>query len=133
MRKSSTKAEADTARRTRVLAALGAFFVIASFGLMLRESLMTGKRVAQLSIAIDEILPSTHGHFVSLVIENRGNATAAAVVVQGTLTRTGKAVETSQLTVDYVAAGSRRDIALFFTNDPRLGDLAVRPLGYVEP
>ena len=133
MKRSSNKAEADTARQTRVLAALGLIFVIASFGLMLREALTAGKRVAQLSIAVDEILPSAHGYLVSLVIENRGNATAAAVVVRGTLRRDGKDVETSELTVDYVPAGSRRDIALFFTNNPRQGNLGVRPLGYVEP
>ena len=39
----------------------------------------------------------------------------------------------SEVTVDYVEAGSRLDITLFFGNDPRQGDLAVRPLGYVEP
>ena len=133
MRKSSKKGEADGTRQTHVLAALGVIFVLASFGLMLRETFTAGKRVAQLSIAVDEIQPSTHGYLVSLVIENRGTATAADVVVRGTLRRDGKDVETSELTVDYVSAGSRRDIALFFTNDPRQGDLAVRPLGYVEP
>lgn len=133
MRKSSNKAGADTTRRTRLLAALGLIFVIASLGLMLRETLTAGKRVAQLSIVVDEILPSEHGYLVSLVIENRGSSTAKAVVVQGTLRRHGKDVETSELTIDYVAAGSRRDIALFFANDPRQGDLRVRPLGYVEP
>jgi hypothetical protein len=57
-------------------------------------------------ITVDEILPSTHGYLVSVVIENRGKA---------------------------VAAGSRRDAALFFVSDPRRGELTVRPTGYIEP
>ena len=133
MSKSSNKPKANSATQTRVLAALGLLFILASFGLMLRETFTAGERIAQLSITVDEIQPSAHGYLVSLVIENRGNATAKTVVVQGTLKRDGKEVETSELTVDYVAAGSRRDIALFFAHDPRQGELAVRPLGYVEP
>ena len=108
-------------------------FVVASFALMLREAITSGKPAAELLISVDEVLPSTHGYLASVVIENRGNATAAALVVQGTLTRNGKEVETSELTVDYVPAGSRRDVALFFTNDPREGALAVRARGYIEP
>ena len=133
MSKPSNKAKADSTKQTRVLAALGLIFVLGSFGLMVRETVIAGKRVAQLSIAVGEIAPSTHGYRVNLVIENRGNATAAALVVEGTLRRNGKVVETSEATLDYVSAGSRRDVVLFFTNDPRQGDLVVRPLGYVEP
>jgi uncharacterized protein (TIGR02588 family) len=47
--------------------------------------------------------------------------------------RGGTNVETSLVTVDYVAAGSRRDAALFFSNDPRQGELTVRAKRYVEP
>ena len=47
--------------------------------------------------------------------------------------RGGTNVETSLVTVDYVAAGSERDAALFFSNDPRQGELTVRAKGYIEP
>jgi uncharacterized protein (TIGR02588 family) len=42
-------------------------------------------------------------------------------------------VETSVVTVDYAAAGSERDAALLFSNDPRQGELIVRAKGYIEP
>jgi uncharacterized protein (TIGR02588 family) len=116
-----------------VLAALGLAFVLGSFALMLREAFTGGKPVAELTITVDEILRSNHGYLVSLVIENKGAATAAALVVEGVLSKGGQEVETSVLTVDYVPAGSRRDAALFFAADPGQGDLAVRPKGYVEP
>ncbi len=64
---------------------------------------------------------------------NSGNATAASLVVEGVLTRGGVAIESSVITVDYVAAGSERGAALFFSNDPRQGQLSVRAKGYIEP
>ncbi len=108
-------------------------FVLVAFGILLRESFVGGRPVADIAIRVDQILPSAHGYLVSLKIENSGNATAAALGVEGVLTRHGKDVETSLVTVDYVAAGSERDAALFFSNDPRQGELAVRAKGYIEP
>jgi uncharacterized protein (TIGR02588 family) len=127
------KAGAHTSRQTRWLAALGMLFVVGSFAMLLRESFVAGRPVAEISIRVDEILPSAHGYLVSLKIENSGNATAAALGVEGVLIRGGTNVETSLVTVDYIAAGSARDAALFFSNDPRQGELTVRAKGYIEP
>src|SRR5918994_1299578 len=105
MAKSAKKADKNSAIQTRILAALGLVFVLGSFSLMLYEAVTGGTSVADLTITIDEVLPSSHGHLVSLVIVNRGAATAAALVVEGVLRKDGKDVETSLLTVDYVPAG----------------------------
>ena len=129
-----TKKEgAQTSRQTQWLAALGVLFVLGSFALLLRESFVGGQPTAEISIRVDEIRPSTHGYLVSLKINNAGKATAASLGVEGVLTRGGADVETSLVTVDYVAAGSERDAALFFSKDPRQGELTVRAKGYIEP
>lgn len=127
------KAAPHASRQTQWLAALGMLFVLGSFTILLRESFVGGRPVAQISIRVDEILSSAPGYLVSLKINNSGNATAAALGVEGVLTRGGTNVETSLVTVDYVAAGSQRDAALFFSNDPRDGELIVRAKGYIEP
>jgi uncharacterized protein (TIGR02588 family) len=130
-----TKAQ-RTARsdaQTRWLAALGVIFVLGSFAMLIRESFSEKQPVADIAVRVDEILPSAHGFLVSLRIANAGEATAASLVVEGVLTRSGTTTETSMVTVDYVAAGSERDAALLFSNDPRQGDLVVRPKGYIEP
>ena len=127
------KAAAHGSKQTRWLAALGMLFVLGSFTMLLRESFVGGPPVAEISIRVDEISPSAHGYLVSLKIGNSGKATAAALGVEGVLIRGGTNVETSLVTVDYVAAGSERDAALFFSNDPRQGELTVRAKGYVEP
>jgi uncharacterized protein (TIGR02588 family) len=127
------KTKAHTSTQTRWLAAVGMLFVLGSFTMLVRESFIAGPPAAELSIQVDEIRPSADGYLVSLKIRNSGNATAAALNVEGVLNRGATNVETSLVTVDYVAAGSERDAALFFSNDPREGKLTVRAKGYIEP
>jgi uncharacterized protein (TIGR02588 family) len=127
------KAAAHGSRQTYWLAAVGLLFVLGSFAMLLRESFTGGRPVAEISVRVDDIVPSAQGFLVSLKIENSGHGTAAALNVEGVLMRGGTNVETSLVTVDYVAAGSERDAALFFTNDPRQGELTVRAKGYIEP
>jgi uncharacterized protein (TIGR02588 family) len=127
------RADASSARQTQILAVLGLAFVLGSFALLLYHGLTGGTPVPDITVRVDEITTSSHAYRVSLVLENRGGATAAGLVVEGVLVKDGRELETSVLTVDYVPAGSRRDAALFFTNDPRQGNLTVRPKGYIEP
>jgi uncharacterized protein (TIGR02588 family) len=129
----TTKKRGAPSTQTRWLAALGMLFVMGSFAMLLRESFSAGRPVAEIVVRVDEIVPSAHGYLVSVKIDNTGDATAASLNIEGVLMRGGKHMETSLVTIDYVAAGSTRDAALFFTNDPRQGDLIVRPKGYIEP
>jgi uncharacterized protein (TIGR02588 family) len=131
--KTSAQRNARPSRQTYWLAALGTAFVLGSFAMLLRESLSDDPPVPQIAVRVDEILGSAHGYLVSLKIDNSGEGTAAALVIEGVLMRAGTYLETSLVTVDYVAAGSSRDAALFFSNDPRQGQLIVRPKGYIEP
>jgi uncharacterized protein (TIGR02588 family) len=133
MARTTGKKSKASSTQSRWLAALGMLFVVGSFAMLLRESFSGGRPVAEIVIHVDEIVQSAHGYLVSVKIDNAGDATAASLTVEGVLMRAGKNVETSLVTVDYVAAGSKRDAALFFTNDPRQGDLIVRPKGYIEP
>jgi uncharacterized protein (TIGR02588 family) len=124
---------ANSSKQTRWLAAIGLVFLLGSLTMLLRESFVAGRRVAEIGVRVDEILPTPHGYLVSLKIQNSGSGTAAALGVEGVLIRGGRNVETSLVTVDYVAAGSERDAALLFSNDPRQGELTVRAKGYIEP
>ena len=127
------KARLQTSRQTRWLAALGMLFVLGSFALLVRDTIVGDRPVANISVRVETILPSAQGYLVTLKIVNVGKATAAGLSIEGVLTRAGTRLETSQITVDYVAAGSERAAVLFFSNDPREGELTVRPKGYIEP
>jgi uncharacterized protein (TIGR02588 family) len=127
------QAKVHSSRQTRWLAALGVLFVLGSFAMLLRESFIGGQPTADINIQVNEIRLSAQGYLVSLNIRNSGKATAATLGVEGVLKRGATTVETSLVTVDYVAAGSERGAALFFSNDPRQGELTVRAKGYIEP
>jgi uncharacterized protein (TIGR02588 family) len=127
------KQSVHSSTQTRWLAALGLLFVLGSFAMLLRESFVDQPTDAEITIRVDEIRPTGQGHLVGLTIRNAGNATAASLSVEGVLKRGATDVETSLVTVDYVAAGSERGAALLFTNDPRQGELTVRAKGYIEP
>ena len=133
MARTTKKAGRSISSQTRWLAGLGLLFVVGMFAMLLRESFSVSRPVATIAVRVDEVLTAPHGYLVSLKIRNSGDATAAALVVEGVLMRNGTTVETSFVTVDYVAARSERDAALFFSNDPRQSKLLVRPKGYIEP
>ena len=119
--------------QTRWLAALGMLFVLGSFAMLVRESIVNQPTDAEITIEVREIRQSAQGYLVAVSIRNSGNATAAALAVEGVLKRNGTELETSLVTVDYVAAGSERGATLLFANDPRAGELTVRAKGYIEP
>ena len=119
--------------QTRWLAAVGLLFVLGSFTMLLRESFVGGERAAEIRVQVGEIRQAAQGYLVSVKIQNSGKGTAAALVVEGVLMRGEVRLETSHVTVDYVAAGSERNAALFFSNDPRQGEVIVRAKGYIEP
>ena len=77
------KAAAHGSTQTYWLAAAGLMFVLGSFAMLLRESVTGGRPVAEISIRVDEIVPSAQGFLVSLKIDNTGNGTAAALNVEG--------------------------------------------------
>jgi uncharacterized protein (TIGR02588 family) len=64
---------------------------------------------------------------------NLSPSTAAVVEVEGVLSRDGREVATSSMTLDYVPGHSERQGGLFFAQDPGAYDLELRALGYAEP
>ena len=76
-------------------------------------------------------LPS--GYLVEVVASNRSGGTGAAVQIEGVLKSGSAAVETSDVTFDYVPGHAERKGGLFFREDPRLHELELRALGYQTP
>ena len=76
-------------------------------------------------------LPS--GYLVEVVASNRSGGTGAAVQIEGVLKSGSAAVESSDVTFDYVPGHAERKGGLFFREDPRLHELELRALGYQTP
>ena len=79
------------------------------------------------------VRPLPSGFLVELVASNRSGGTGAAVRIEGRLESGGAAIETSDITFDYVPGHAERKGGLFFRQDPRLHKLELRALGYQTP
>lgn len=84
-------------------------------------------------VAVDSITSSGGTYLVHFTARNDGRTAAASVTVEGEL-RSGSGTPTrSEVTLEFVPASSSRSGGLYFRDDPRRGQLVLRPLGYADP
>jgi uncharacterized protein (TIGR02588 family) len=125
---------ADTPALEWIAAGLGLLLTLAMLGTIGWEMIAGGgDRPPAIEARIERIVPTGGGYVVEIALRNESPATAAAVQVQGELTKPDGEVATSGATLDYVPGESTRHAGLFFKEDPRLGRLEVRTLGYAQP
>jgi uncharacterized protein (TIGR02588 family) len=84
-------------------------------------------------VETEQIIEVSRGYVVLIRAMNRGARTAADVKIEAELTSAGKVEETAETTFGYVPSRSERRGGLFFSKDPRHGQLTVRPKGYEAP
>lgn len=87
----------------------------------------------QIETRVTSVTPSGDRYLVEITAYNRGEATAAGLNVEGTLTVRGLPPEKSSTTFDYVAGRSQRRGGLYFANNPAKGDLQVSAKGFQRP
>ncbi len=116
-----------------VLGAIGFVFVAASVGFMLYQAFVVNEFAPEILIETEAIEPSGNVYLVKIRVANRGGLVAAGLVVEGILKDGDEIVETSEITIDHVPAGSERKAGLFFTRDPEGLDLQLRAKGYQQP
>jgi uncharacterized protein (TIGR02588 family) len=68
---------------------------------------------------------------VPLIVRNEGGKAAVSIVVEGTATVAGRE-ESSELSVDLLAAGSEVELILGFSGRPE-GEIQVRVVGFETP
>jgi uncharacterized protein (TIGR02588 family) len=116
-----------------VTAAAGLLLVVSAVAILLAQGLGGGRRPPDVVVHADSVAPATRGFRVGFRVVNRGDLTAAAVIVRGTLALDGGVAETSEAQLDYVPGRSEREGGLFFEHDPRRGTLTLRAIGYANP
>ena len=115
------------------LAALSAALVLGVIGFLLYEGLAEPTTPPEVRVTVETVRPAGSGYLVTFKAENRGQRTAAGLGVEGTLKRGGTTVETRSTTLDYVPSEGARKGGLYFTEDPRDYELALRATGYDRP
>jgi len=86
-----------------------------------------------IAITVNSIKPISKGFLVKINVVNNGSEAVSLLQVEGQLTNSGGETEASTAELDYLASYSTGHAGLFFTTDPRQGDLQLRPLGFQPP
>jgi len=127
------KIEPDIPRIEWLVAFVGLSLVLGTAIFIAYAGYTRGSSPPDISIAVEAVVELRQGYVVKIRAENRGDTTAANVTVEGELKSASGIAETSEATFQYLPPKSERRGGLFFTNDPRRYELALKPKGYETP
>lgn len=116
-----------------IAAGLGLALTLAVIGYLVVGGLDERPGPPELSVAPSAVETVAGGFVVPLTVRNRGDATAAAVEVVGTLESDGRVVETRRVSLAYVPGEGEAKAGLIFTRDPGGYRLRIVAEGYEEP
>lgn len=116
-----------------IAAGVGLTLVVGVLGFLIYQAVMEPSPVPDVTVRVESILPLRGGYLVKIIITNHGGATAEGLIVEGELRQGGEQKELSHTEIDYAPAHAEKRGGLFFSQDPRQGELQVRALGYEEP
>jgi uncharacterized protein (TIGR02588 family) len=114
-------------------AGVGLALILAILGLVGSELFSADETPPRFVVRATGVQPVPGGFHVAIEVRNEGGSPASSIVVEGELTPPSGPTETAEATFDFVADHSARDGGLYFTADPRQGDLALRAKGYAAP
>jgi uncharacterized protein (TIGR02588 family) len=116
-----------------VAGAIGFALVAGAIGFLLWQALVSREAPPDVTVQVESIQPVSAGYLLSLRAINRGDGTAASLIIEGELQQDNQTVETSSTTIDFLPARSERRGGLFFSRDPRRFRLRLSPKGYQHP
>lgn len=115
-------------------AAIGFILVSATIGFLIYSAVTEENTPPKLTVKTDSVIKIENGYLVKFSLYNDGENNAAEIVVEGKITEGEKDAETSSVTIDYSPSHSRREGALLFTREPKIGEnFQIRALGYQKP
>jgi uncharacterized protein (TIGR02588 family) len=112
---------------------IGFLLVLGVFGVIGWQAFGDATSPPEISVETTGVAAATGGYRVTFKARNDGGAAAAQVRIEGTLSGGSRSAETSSVVLDYIPGHSAREGGLFFSQDPRAGDLAVRASGFANP
>ncbi|MEJ7624698.1 MAG: hypothetical protein WKF34_11960 [Pyrinomonadaceae bacterium] len=116
-----------------MLAALGAILILGAIGVTLYRAATREDTPASFEIQIESTERSRDSYAVTFKIQNIGSHTAAAVSIEGTLTKGEEEEESSAATITYIPPNSERQATVFFSKDPKDFETKLRVTGYERP
>lgn len=117
----------------RVIAGIGLLLVLGSLGFLMLQGIWGDKSPPDVVLELVRVGDNGNDYLVQFKARNEGGQTAAEVRVTATLVRSGQVVEATEVTLDYVPAGSEQQGGFYFSSDPREGQLELKASGYLIP
>ncbi|MCD7111133.1 TIGR02588 family protein [Rhizobium sp. DKSPLA3] len=113
---------------------LSTALVVTMTGMIVYHGVTAEDAAPDLSVTVTAQRQTMQGFALSFVVSNAGKKTAAGVPVTGRLLDgEGQAVETREVTIDYVPAQSQVEGTLLFSGNPRGYRVDLRASGYSDP
>ena len=116
-----------------VAAAVGFALTSATLIFLLYRGLTDGPALPDIVVEAEQVIELSRGYVVQIRAVNRGSRTAADVKIEGELKSGDTVQETAETTFTYVPSRSERRGGLFFSKDPRQGQLTLQPKGFETP
>lgn len=127
------KRTAGTSTLEWIIALISSLVVTATIAFLIYEAIVEEDTPPLIEIRTESVTPYEKGYIVELMVHNSGHATAAQLIIEGTLLDGDSTIQTSTATLDYLPAHSLRRAALIFAHDPNRYRLQVRPSGFTYP
>lgn len=130
---SQKKKAADIPLVEWIIGSVGLLIVALVVGVLIYEAVAGDKSPPDVKLTVQAIAPLRNGYLVKVRAENEGGEPAARVAINVELVNQTQVVEAAETQFEYLPAHSTREAGVFFSHDPRQGELRLQALGYEEP
>lgn len=115
----------------KVIGGIGFVMLCIGFVYLIWSAVTEQKHPPRIDFNVKETIQLGEYFHVQIEVVNSGAQTVAGLHIEGALKGAYPEVSTGE--IDYIPPQSTREVGLYFTSDPRLGELVVRPIGYQKP
>lgn len=116
-----------------IIGAIGLVIVALAVGVLIYEAVAGDKSPPNVKLTVQSIEPMRHRFLVRVLAENEGGEPAARVAITAELRKESTVLETGETQFEFLPSHSSREAGVFFTQDPRQGEIHLRARGYEEP
>ncbi|WP_457089320.1 TIGR02588 family protein [Microvirga sp. P5_D2] len=116
-----------------IASGIGLLLVVCMLGFIGWQALDDPRSPPAITVEASDVSSVPGGYRVIFQARNAGGAAAAQVRIDGVVSTGNQGPETSSVILDYIPGHSAREGGLFFTQDPRTGNLALRASGFAKP
>jgi len=124
---------ADIPRVEWIAGGFGLLIVALALSVLLYEAVAGDRSPPDVKLTVESMEPLRNGFLVKVRAENEGGEPAARVSVKAELMQAAEVLEESETQFEYLPPHSSRDAGVFFTRDPRAGEVRLKARGYEEP